>query len=220
MNKLRKPERILGAAFLLQAVTSLSSGMLLMRLIDKGSITQSMANIAHYPALMRLNILLEMITAMGIIFLGSVLFVTLRKQNEKVALTALGLYILEAVILAGSRMEGFSLLRISQVYIGSAQSADLASLARIAYDTMDFAYGALLMLAFCIGGILFYYLMLKSLIVPRALSLWGLITIFPMLAGTIAQIFGSEISFYFYLPYVPFEFVIGIWISIKGIRET
>ena len=57
--------------------------------------------------MMRANILGEIITAAGIIFLGAVLFVTLRNQGEKTALTALGLYILEAVLLAASRMEAF-----------------------------------------------------------------------------------------------------------------
>ena len=70
-----------------------------------------MVKIANNPLLMRANILGEIITAAGIIFLGAVLFVILRKQNEKMALTALGLYILEAVLLAASRMEAFSLLR-------------------------------------------------------------------------------------------------------------
>jgi hypothetical protein len=54
-------------------------------------------------------------------------------------------------------------------------------------------------------------------VVPRALSLWGLIAVFPMLIGTVTQIFGYTIPFIFYVPYVPFELVIGIWILVKGI---
>jgi hypothetical protein len=74
------------------------------------------------------------------------------------------------------------------------------------------------MLAFCLGGILFYYLLDKSRVVPRALSLWGLIAVFPMLIGTLTQIFGYSIPFIFYVPYVPFELAIGIWILVKGIK--
>jgi hypothetical protein len=75
------------------------------------------------------------------------------------------------------------------------------------------------MLVFCPGGILFYYLLYKSGIVPHALSLWGLITVIPMLIGTVSQIFGYTLPFFLYAPYVPFEFAIGVWILVKGIKE-
>ncbi len=64
---------------------------------------------------------------------------------------------------------------------------------------------------------LFYYLLDQSRLVPRALSLWGLITILPILFGTLLAILGYEIPFIFYVPYVPFELVIGLWILVKGI---
>jgi hypothetical protein len=51
------------------------------------------------------------------------------------------------------------------------------------------------------------------------MSLWGLITVLPMLVGTVTQIFGYTIPFAFYLPYVPFEFVIGLWILVKGLKD-
>jgi len=221
MYSINKTSRVLGAAFLLQAITSLTSGMILkLGLTVPGNISETMIKIANNAWLMRANILGEMITALGIIFLGAILFVTLRKQNEKMALVALGFYILEAALLAVSRIQAFSLLRISEEYVTAGYPAYLQTMGNLAFESMNFAYGALLMSAFCIGGILFYYLLYKSGIVPRALALWGLITVFPMLVGTVTQIFGYTIPFIFYLPYVPFEFVIGVWILIKGIPET
>jgi hypothetical protein len=176
-----------------------------------------MINIANNAWLLKANILGEMITALGIIFLGAILFVTLRKQNEKMALVALGFYILEAVLLAVSRMEAFSLLRISQEYVAAGHPAFLQTMGNLALESMDFGY-TLLMLAFCPGGVLFYYLLYKSGIIPRVLSLWGLITVFPCLIATLSAIFGYKLPFAVYLPYVPFEFAIGIWILFKGTR--
>jgi hypothetical protein len=176
-----------------------------------------MIKIANNAWLMRVNILGEIITALGIIFLGAVLFVVLRKQNEKIALTGLGFYILEAVLLAVSRMDAFSLLRISQEYVAAGNPAYLQMIGNLAFESTNFGY-TLLMLAFCPGGILFYYLLYKSDIVPRVLSLWGLITVFPCLVGTLSAILGYELPFFLYFPYVPFEFVIGVWILVKGIK--
>jgi hypothetical protein len=219
MNTVNNTSRILGAAFLLQAVSSLvSNAFLLDPLIVPGNIIGTMTNIANNVMQVRAGILGDMVTAFGIIFLGAILFVTLRKQNEKMALVALGFYILEAVLLAVSRLLTFSLLRISQESVIAGHPAYLQSLGNLTFETMHFGFSALAMLAFCLGAILFYYLLDKSRIVPRVLSFWGLITVFPCLIGTLSAIFGYQVPFFVYIPYAPFEFVIGVWILVKGIK--
>ena len=221
MNTTNNTSKVLGAAFLLQFVTSFSSGMFLKQAwFVPGNIGETMLKIADNPWLMRANILVDMLTALGVTFLGVMLFITLRKQNEKIALTALGFYLLEVALLAASRMGAFSLLRISQEFAAAGQPAYLQTMGQVAYESMDFVGNTLHMLVFCPGGILFYYLLYKSSIVPHALSLWGLITVFPMLIGTVSQIFGYTLPFFLYAPYVPFEFVIGVWILIKGIKDS
>ena len=220
MNTVNKTSRVLGVAFLLQFITSFSSGAFLKQAwFVSGNISETMLKVANNPWLMRTTILLDMLTALGVTFLGVMLFITLRKQNEKMALTALGFYLLEAALLAVSRIEAFSLLRISQEYVAAGQPADLLLMGNLAFESMDFVGNTLHMLAFCLGEILFYFLLYKSRIVPAALSLWGLIATFPLLIGTLTQIFGYTISFIFYAPYVPFELVIAIWILVKGIKD-
>lgn len=220
MKTVNKSSKILGVAFLLQFITSFSSGLFLQpALIVPGNISETMLNIAHHPALMKAIILMDMLTALGVIFLGAVLFLTLRKQNEHLALTALGFYILEGALLAASKLEAFSLLRLSQASVVTEQSAYLQTMATLALESMDFVGITLHMLTFCLGAILFYFLLYKSHLVPTALSLWGLITVLPLLIATLLGMFDIEVPFFVALPYVPFEFVIGIWILVKGVRD-
>ena len=61
----------------------------------------------------------------------------------------------------------------------------------------------LLMLPFCLGAILFYYLFYKSAMIPRALSLWGLAAVSLALIGAVSALVGHELSFAVYLPYLP-----------------
>ena len=219
MNPVNKTSRILGLAFVLQFVTSILSGTLLSQAwYVPGDINASLINIANNPALLRVNIIVDMLTALGVIFLGCMLFLTLRKQNEKMALTALGFYILEAALLAGSRLATFSLLGLSQAYAATGH-ADLLLPGQIAIDSMEFVGSSLHMLAFVPGGVMFYYLLDKARIVPRALSLWGLIAVLPFVIGAPLTVMGYEIPTAVYLPYVPFELAIGIWILVKGIKE-
>jgi hypothetical protein len=220
MDTKRPISRMLGVAFILQFVTSFGSGVFLQPALSApGDIGETMLRIGRNPALMQARILADMVTALGVIFLGAMLFVTLRSLNEKLALTALGFYILEGALLAASRADAATLLRISQEYAAAGQPADLLLMGQLAHESMEFAGNTLHMLAFCAGGALFYALLARSSAVPRWISLWGLVAVIPMLVGTIAQLFGSSIPIAFYLPYVPFELVIGVWIVIKGVPK-
>jgi hypothetical protein len=221
MNTVNKTSRILGFAFLFQFITSFTSNAFLTSAwLVPGNMNETLAGIADNPFLFRASIFLDMLTALGVIFLGAILFVTLRKENEKLALTALGFYILEGALLAASKLSAFSLLRLSQEFVTAGQAVNLLPMAQVAYESMDFVGSTLHMLAFCLGGILFYSLLYKSGAVPRWMSLWGFFTVFPMLVGTVTEMFGYTIPFIFYVPYVPFELVIAIWILIKGIPEA
>ena len=90
MNSTNNTSRVLGIAFLLQFVTSFSSGAFLKSAwFVPGNMSDTLVRIANNPSLMRVNILLDVFTALGVTFLGAILFLTLRKQNEKIVLTAL-----------------------------------------------------------------------------------------------------------------------------------
>lgn len=219
MNTVKHSSRILGIAFLLQFITSFTSGIFLQSaLFVPGNISATMTNIAENPELMMTTILADMLTAMGIVFLGVMLFITLRKQNEIMAGVGLGLYILEATLLATSQLAAFALLRISEAYVVTAEPANLLTLGNLAFEARDFVGGLLHILVFCLGAILFYVLLYQSRVIPRVLSLWGLITVLPLLFGVTAAMFGYEVSEFIYFPYVPFEFVVGLLILVKGIN--
>ena len=213
--------RILGVAFLLQFITSFSSGTFVKPLwFVPGDMQATMLKVAENPGFLRANILVDMLTALGVIFLGAVLFSTLKKENEKMALTALAFYILEGALLAVSRIGIFSLLKFSQEYASARQPETLLTFGRVALEAADFVGDTLHLLAFSVGAVLFYILLVRSKLVPRWLSLWGLVTVLPLPVVTLTAIFDINTLFVLFLPYFPFEFVIGIWILIKGIPEA
>ncbi|MEJ2013868.1 MAG: hypothetical protein P8X64_16800 [Anaerolineales bacterium] len=43
------------------------------------------------------------------------------------------------------------------------------------------------------------------------------VTLLPLVIGTLTAIFSYELPFVLFVPYVPFEFVISIWILMKGV---
>jgi len=213
----KKISRVLGFAFLLQFVTSFSVVWIESAWHISGDIGATMLKIAKNPGLLQANILMDMLTALGVIFLGAVLYVTLRDQNEIIALTGLGFYVLEGALLATSKMATFALLRHSLEYVSTNNPEKFLALGNRFLETMKYVDDILLMLAFCVGGSLFYFLLHKSRVVPRWLSFWGLLSLIPLLIGVLASFFNIDLPYILYLPYLPFEFVIAVWILIKGV---
>ena len=87
MNTGKNTTRFLGAAFLLQAIASAVSGLFLLQpLVVPESIVETMNNISSNILQMRAGIVVEMITAIGIAMLGVLLYLTLKKQNQRLML--------------------------------------------------------------------------------------------------------------------------------------
>jgi hypothetical protein len=92
--------RLLGAAFLVQAIGSAVSGLVLapVDLLANSApddMAATMADIADGESMLRASIVGEMVTTAGIVALGTLLFAVLRRHGRNVAAIALGLYLVE-----------------------------------------------------------------------------------------------------------------------------
>ncbi|MGA3193224.1 MAG: DUF4386 domain-containing protein, partial [Candidatus Bathyarchaeia archaeon] len=214
MGTIEKKSRILGLAFLIQFVTSFTNGLVVLPMATgvRGfglleNIGQTMANIAKNAGLIHLDILLELITAAGVIFLGGILYSTVRKQNEGLALTAFGLYVLEGVLVAVTKLGLFALLVLSQQFIAAGSPVSLEPTARMVYEVMSYS-SKMFNLAFCLGATIFYALLFRARTVARPLSLWGLVSVQGVFAGVLIGLFGVKAPIFLYVLYIPFELVI------------
>jgi hypothetical protein len=218
MNSAKNAPRFLGAAFLVQAVAAAIWTYLLSSLIVTGDISASMTNIANNALQMRASIVFTMITAMGVATLGALLYIVLHKQNKIIALVALVLYLIEAAILAASRIEAFALLRISQESVIAGHPDYMQTLGNLFYEAADFG-DWLHMLPFAVGATLFYYLFYKSQYIPRVLAILGLIVAPLALIGTLLGLLGYNVPIYVLIPNLPFELTMGVWLLVKGISD-
>jgi hypothetical protein len=225
MNSDKFTPRLLGMMFIIVALASLLGGTLLMSLNYAGSgppdnISEIMIKISNNPTTMQMSIVVELITAIGILLLALLLYITLKNQNKIIALWAFGLWIGEAVTLVVREISAFALLHVSQEFVkaGAPDSSYFQTLGSLFYASTQFGY-SVLMVFYCLGGILFYYLFLKSKRVPKVLSLWGIMAASLGFIGTLFVLFNYNVPFYVFLPILPFELAIGLWLAVKGIRD-
>jgi hypothetical protein len=205
--------QLLGITFFVQAATSLAGGLLFKSLESKSSIEETLVNLSNHMPIFYISLLLEFVTAIVILMLGIALYETAGSQNKTLAKIALALYGLEAFLLTVGQVFLVGLVKVSDLYFASGDTG-LLKLGEVLLKCRHFS-GEIAMLPFGIGAILFYYLLMKSQIIPRWLALWGLSTApYILLYFTLGNV-GISLPFALCILYVPYEFFVGIFILVK-----
>jgi hypothetical protein len=165
--------------------------------------------------------ILEIIVALAGIGTAVVLYPVLKRQNEGIALGLVGSRVLEAgTIFAGV---AFLLTVVTLRQAGAGTDALVAGQTLVALYDRIFLIGQSFMPA--VNDLLLGYLLYKSRLVPRFLSLIGLVGGVVLVAGDIAVLFGvigqrDPSTALAAVPVALFEFSLGVWLTAKGFSSS
>lgn len=86
----------------------------------------------------------------------------------------------------------------------------------------DAIYYGIHLYIFIASGFLFYYLLYKSELVPRFISIWGTAGIFALLVSTALKLFNIQyvVMDYFLVLIITNEIFLAIWLMTKGFSES
>jgi len=153
--------------------------------------------------LLIIGTLLEVYCGIAVAGIGVLLFPILKPHNEKLALGYVVFRITELVVIIIGEVIILTLLTYSQDY----------------YLIVAFFTG--------IGGLMFCYLMYQSKLIPRFISVLGLVGYSMLLTALILEWLGySSFSFFnfpgvmFYLPGMAFEIILPVWLIVKGFNSS
>jgi hypothetical protein len=75
---------------------------------------------------------------------------------------------------------------------------------------------------FIISAFMFYFLLFKSELVPRYISIWGALGIFALLVSTLLKLVGIQYALldYFLVLIITNEVFLAFWLMIKGFNES
>lgn len=165
--------------------------------------------------------ILEIIVALAGIGTAVVLFPVFKKQNLSFALGLVAARILES----GTIFAGVAFLLAIVTLRQTAAGADALPIAHAFVALYDriFTLGQSFMPAIC--DLLIGTLLYKSRLVPRALSLIGIIGAPLLIIGYIAVLFGvmgrlDPLNGLAAAPVALFEFSLGIWLVVKGFSSS
>jgi len=165
--------------------------------------------------------ILEIIVALTGIGTAVALYPVLKKQNEGVALGLVGSRILEAGTIFAGVAFLLTVVTMRQTAAGAEALVGSNTLV-IMYDRM-FLIGQSFMPA--INDVLLGFLLYQSRLVPRGLSLIGIIGGPVLIIGDIFVLFGligqhDPSTGLFAVPVALFEFSLGIYLTVKGFKST
>jgi len=165
--------------------------------------------------------ILEIIVALMGIGTAVVLYPVLKNQNEGIALGLVGARVLEAATIFVGVMLLLTVVTLRQTAAGTQALVTSHTLVTM-YDRM-FLIGQSFMPA--IDDLLLGFLLYQSRLVPRGLSLIGIIGGPILIAGDILVLFGiigqrDPSTVLFAIPVALFEFSLGIYLIVKGFKST
>ena len=212
--------RLLGAAQLVVFVASMVSERLLVSVVGSGPMTSILVNVAKNLTRMRISNLVALLNSLAIVVLAVMFYIVFYKQYRIIALVALVLFVAEAITLAVSKIGTYGLLPLSQEFVGAGapEPSYFQTLGDFLYHGFDRLGYDIHMLFFCLGGILWYYLLYSSRLVPRPLAIWGLVAICLLTIPVLILLYTRRSTplMILGLPYAPFELVLGMWLLVKG----
>jgi hypothetical protein len=165
--------------------------------------------------------LLVLIMGFGLAMIPVMMFPIFRKYNEALALGAIVFRgVLEAVTYIAIVISWLLLLTLSREYIkaGAPDASSFQILGTLLLEADDWI-AQILAIVFSIGALAIYYLFYQSKLIPRWLSIWGLIGAILYLAAPLLAMFGfvSEILM---APLALQEMVLAVWLIVKGLNSS
>jgi hypothetical protein len=161
--------------------------------------------------------LLVLTMGLSLAMMSIMLFPNLKKHNEALAL---GVVVfrgaLEAVIYIAVAISWLLLLTVGQEYVkaGAPDASYFQTLGTLLLKSSD-QIGSILDIVFSLGALMIYYLFYQSQLVPRWLSVWGLIGAILYLASGLFAMFSVDMGI-LEAPLALQEMVLAVWLIVKG----
>ncbi|WP_409344630.1 DUF4386 domain-containing protein [Paenibacillus sp. MBLB4367] len=222
MNTYRKTAIMVGVLFILATVTSIIGLLLYDPILNGPDYLMKGAENANQVIL---GALMELILVCSAIGTSILLFPLLRRHNESIALGYVCFRFLEAVIITVGVVSVLSLLTLSQDFVKAADPNAASyhasgTLLKAVHD-WTFMLGPNFMLG--INTMMCSYLLYKSKLVPRFISLMGLTGAALIFSAALLEMFGiilqrSAWGAVLAIPVATYEMVLAVWLIVKGFR--
>jgi hypothetical protein len=211
----RRAARVAGV--LLSLVSYLGIGLGTALLAPVRDASRDLLTIAPDRGLVQAGVLLELVNVAAIVGFAVVLFPYLKRAGEGMALGYVAMRVLEGAAYLVAGISTVSLVALSEDVAEGADAATYGALQAAALAQSESA-GVMATPPFVVGAVLLYALLYRSRLVPRWLSVWGLIAVGLVVASNVFAPDTLELSpaAVLVVPMIVNEFWLAGWLIVKG----
>lgn len=224
VNSNKKTAVIVGLLFIIATVSAVISVAFLGPVLNDPDYLISFSENENQVII---GALLDLMGAGAFVGLAVVIFPVLKKHSGRIALGYVVARSFEAVPFIIANISLLSLLTLSKEYAGAAVSdasifLPVGTSLLAVYDWTQLLGPRILA---SLAALPFYTLLLQSKLLPRWISVWGLIGAPLYLASGLLPMFGlvdpsSPILVALFLPAALLEMVLAVWLIIKGFSSS
>ena len=225
LNPNRLDAIIVGILFIVATITNVIGNSLSKSIFDTANFITIVSSNQNQ---ILLGVLLVVISAFASAGIAIWLFPTIKKGHEGLALGSVAFRLIEGMLYIGGVINVLLILALGQEYVKTT-NPDVSwfqTLSNVLL-TNKVIVGELGVIAFTLGGLMYYIVFYQTNLVPRWLTAWGIIAIILTLITALLTIFGlmDSLSVTFIvlnLPLAAQEIILAILLIIKGfnIKET
>jgi hypothetical protein len=167
----------------------------------------------------------QFLMAAAYVGMAITLYPILKRHNESLVLGYVGFRIVAAAFIVIGVITLLLLFTLSQEFVkaGAPVSSHFQTIGEILRTGRDLVNHVGMILVLSMGGILFYFLLYQTELVPRWLSGWGLVgTAVTIVASCLFmfRVVGLMTSVYMTFPLALQEMVFAVWLIAKGIHSA
>jgi hypothetical protein len=209
----RKTSVLVGVLFIIGDIAGVLSVLVTGGLLDG---PHALTRIAAQQDRLVLGALLVLVMGLALAMVPVVLFPLFRKVNEVLALGCVVFRgALEAVAYMASAGTLLLLVELGRE-AAAAGDARYQSLSGLLVAAQGSVVSWLIAIAFSLGSLMFYYLFYRSRLVPRWLSVWGLVGAVLYLATPLLDMSGHGFGILM-APLAVAEVVLAVWLIVRGL---
>ncbi|WP_244937229.1 DUF4386 domain-containing protein [Paenibacillus alginolyticus] len=218
MNSNKKTARIAGVLFLAATAAYILGNGLIESILN---VPDYLLHVYPNKTKVIVGMLLELINSAAVVGIAITLFPILKKHNETIALGYVAFRVIEAIILIVGALSPLLLISLSKQYIeaGAPDASYFQTIGMLAINGKFLTF-QLSMIVLGLYSLFFCYLLFKTKLIPRLISVFGLIGYASLLTSALLEIFGYSPGMVLFLPGALFEIIFPIWLIVKGFKEN
>lgn len=159
--------------------------------------------------------------------IGLALYPILRRHNKGLAFGAAGFRLIEGALDIVGALLLVILMALSREFVqaGAPASSYFQTADVLINAGTDWLQHVAVLLTFSIGALMYYIVFYQLRLVPRWLSIWGLVAITLTIISALLVMFHlvtpfGTIQIILNLPILPQELVLAVWLIVKGINPS